>query len=278
MSEENSIVLKMILSNDNGLGNIECEIDDWQGICYKITRKRIKNSDLEKYKNKPCVYILFGKENEIGKAYIGETENIYQRLQQHDSKKDFWNECIVFISKGDILNKGHIKYIEYNLYKIAKETNRFELDNDTIPTESTLGHSDKIIANNFIKKIKLLTSVLNYKIFNKLNEDKNDENILYLKNHNELLATGKMTDEGFVILKGSKLKKEISKGLSPSLINYCNRERNSIDIKNYEYIKDHLVSSPSMAGVIILGRNFNGQREWKNKKGISLKDISNKKK
>ena len=126
---------------------------------------------------------------------------------------------MVFISKGDILNKGHIKYIEYTLYKIAEEANRFELDNDTTPTESTLGHSDKIIANNFIKKIKLLTSVLNYKIFNKLNEDNNDDNILYLKNHQELLATGRMTDEGFVILKGSKIKKEISKGLSTSLIN-----------------------------------------------------------
>lgn len=47
------------------------------------------------------VYFLFGRNDETDEeqVYIGEAENIFNRLKQHLSEKDFWTECIVFISK-----------------------------------------------------------------------------------------------------------------------------------------------------------------------------------
>jgi len=53
------------------------------------------------------------------------------------------------------------------------------------------------------------------------------------------------------------------------------RERNSKDIKDNVFVNNHLCSTPSMAAVIILGRNSNGYSEWKNKDGIKLKDLKN---
>lgn len=49
--------------------------------------------------------MLFGKnDNGNNLAYIGEAENIRQRLLQHLASKEFWNESIVFISKDNNLN------------------------------------------------------------------------------------------------------------------------------------------------------------------------------
>lgn len=107
-------------------------------------------------------------------------------------------------------------------------------------------------------------------------ENKNRDNeLLYLNNNNIEYAKGILTDEGFVVLKGSKIKDEIANSLSPSLIKYAERERNSKDIKDDVFVNDHLCSTPSMAAVIILGRNSNGYNEWKNKDGIKLKDLIN---
>lgn len=107
-------------------------------------------------------------------------------------------------------------------------------------------------------------------------ENKNKDNeLLYLNNNNIEYAKGILTDEGFVILKGSKIKNKIANSLSPSLIKYAERERNSRDIEDNVFVNNHLCSTPSMASVIILGRNSNGYSEWKNKEGIKLKDLIN---
>ena len=106
-------------------------------------------------------------------------------------------------------------------------------------------------------------------IENKIEEDK----ILYLTNNKIQYAKGIITDEGFVILKGSRIKEGISTSISPSLLNFAERERDSNDIINGEFVRNHLCSSPSMAGVVILGRNCNGYDEWKNENGKKLRDI-----
>lgn len=58
-------------------------------------------------------------------VYIGEAENVFERLNQHLSNKEFWTECIVFISKDDNLNKARIKYLENRIYFLPKDANRY---------------------------------------------------------------------------------------------------------------------------------------------------------
>ena len=84
---------------------------------------------------------------------------------------------------------------------------------------------------------------------------------------------GMLTDEGFVVLKGSKVKEGVFESLSPSLNGFFEKERSSTDLVDNVYINDHLFSSPSMAAIAILGRNANGYTEWKNKDNVSLKKI-----
>ena len=274
----NQNVITMILKNGTSTGIIQANLDEWIGVSYKIPRNKIKDSKELKNINNTGVYILLGIDERTGenRAYIGEAENIYVRLLQHNKSKEFWSECLVFVSQDNSLNKAHIKFIENKLYLEAKNINRYLIENNSEPTKSTLDSADEIIAIKFYEKIKLLTSVYGYHVFDEIipkDIKYNNDNLLYLTNNKIQYAKGIITDEGFVILKGSKIKNEIADSLSPSLVKFVERERNSKDIQNYVFINDHLCSTPSMAAVIILGRNSNGYSEWKNKKGKKLKDL-----
>lgn len=275
-------VITMILRDGTGTGIVECTIDEWFGISYKIPRSKIKEANKLKYVHNTGVYILFGEDEETAEkiAYIGEAEDLLKRIEQHNKTKDFWNECVLFMSENNALNKAHIKYIEHELYILANENNRYKIKNDVNPTKSSLSSADEIKARKFIEKVKVLSTAMGYRIFDKLltekQEEHNNDNMLYLKYSGEVFGMGLVTEEGFVILKGTKIREGITPGLSESLKNYCNRERNSEDIMKGIYINNHLVSSPSMAGVIILGRNCNGYNEWKNGQGISLKKLIEK--
>ena len=126
-------------------GRWMCELSNWTGKAYKIPRNCVKeSSDREELKN-TGIYFLFGKSDETDtyRVYIGEAENIYERLLTHLKEKDFWHECVVFISKDNNLNKAHVKYLENRMYTIAKEAGRYQLENSNIPTQSSLSEADR---------------------------------------------------------------------------------------------------------------------------------------
>ena len=77
------------------------------------------------------VYFLFGKdESNFDTVYVGEAEKMFTRLKQH-LKEDYWNDCIAVISKDNLLNKAHVKYLENKFYNIAQDTGRANVLNST---------------------------------------------------------------------------------------------------------------------------------------------------
>jgi hypothetical protein len=271
-------VITMILKNGMPTGIVQCNLDEWIGVSYKIPRNRLNEAKELKNIDNTGVYILFGVDEETGedRAYIGEAENIYKRLMQHNKTKDFWNDCLVFVSQNNSLNKAHIKFIENKLYNRAKEVERFIIENDTKPTKSSLDGADEIRAIKFYEKIILLTAVYGYHIFDKILtvQEVNEEEICYI-NSIGLKATGTQTEEGFIVFKGSQSSEEFKKASSQSLRNKWNELRNQKIVDNGIFLKDIIFSSSSTAAAMILGRNANGLREWKNKDGKSLKEIMN---
>lgn len=75
------------------------------------------------------VYFLFGESSEEAKpvVYIGEAEDCYMRLKQHNRNKDFWQYGLVIVSKSQAFTKVHIKYLEYLAIKKAIEVKRIKI-------------------------------------------------------------------------------------------------------------------------------------------------------
>jgi hypothetical protein len=248
---------------------------------------------------RPGIYFLFGIDEETNepKVYIGEAENVYERLQNHVANKDFWNEVIFFVSKDENLTKSHVKYLESRLIQIAISTNRYKIENYNQSQLSSLPIADRDAMEEFLVYVKLLIGVLGHKfledvtaIAKKKEEMPQQPNetwkgkILISKTNLELFlsvsglnAKSLQTDEGIVVLKGSEAAKEYTNSLQPGY-----RELRERLIKNgvleligekYIFQSDVLFNTASPAAAIVVGYNINGPHNWKDKTGRTLKEI-----
>ncbi|MFC3161418.1 protein of unknown function [Chryseobacterium arachidis] len=275
--------IKIFLIDGEPNGRLTCELSNWTGKAFKIPRNKIKVSTDRTELESTGIYILFGKSTDNKDlAYIGEGEEIYKRIIQHVSGKDFWNEAVVFISKDENLNKAHVKYLENRLYEIAKKVNRYNLDNSNIPTRSSISESDRAEMEEFIENIKLLTNTLGYKIFEELiheNQTIEDQknNTFYIRASRGANAQGQITNEGFVVLKDSEIADSVTTSLNQSIINFRQRlidEQKIVNINNkLIFTEDYLFSSPSTAAAIVMGRSANGLTEWRLSDGRILKSV-----
>ncbi len=270
--------IRQFLIDGQADGRWISELSNWTGKAYKIPRTYVNQCSDRDDLNNTGVYFLFGRNDETDEeqVYIGEAENILNRLKQHLSEKDFWTECIVFISKDNNLNKAHIKYLENHLYILAKSSKRYMIVNSNVPTEASISEMDRAEMDEFIDNMRLILGVLGHKILEPSVISKNNGNnsLFVLQDRSGIKASGKPVSEGFAVLKNSKIAENVTASLSKSVINKRQVliDKGIID-KNYIFTQDWAFSSPSLAAAIVVGYSINGRIAWKNKDGISLKEI-----
>lgn len=273
--------IRQFLIDGTANGRWTCELSNWTGKAYKIPRTYINHCDDREDLTNTGVYFLFGTNDDTDRqqVYIGETENIIARIKQHVVEKDFWTECVAFISKDNNLNKAHIKYLENHLYRMAKASNRYEVLNSVVPTESSISEMDRAEMDEFIDNMQLMLSVLGHKVLEPsvTKSAKQNEHTFSLQDRTGSKARGRLTAEGFAVLKGSIISKTVASSLSPSATNKRNQLfENKIVNDQGEFMQDWLFSSPSLAASIVVGYSINGRAAWKDQKGLSINDIEMK--
>lgn len=227
------------------------------------------------------VYFLFAKDtmdNERAiEAYIGESENIKDRLKQHNKEKDFWEVAVVFISSNQRwqLNKADIKLLEHSAYIKAKKAKRYFI-NQNIPTKSPVTEAREADLIDLLNTIDILLTSLGYPIFTELISETatevDDEHVFYTT-YRESNAKGIYTNEGFVVMKGSQTTaKEGTKGFRMSHILEGLIETGVVN-HNGVFTEDHLFTSPSTAVDVIVKASYNGWNSWKNINGLTLHDV-----
>ena len=127
--------IQMFIFEGNPNGRIMCELSNWNGRVYKIARSELGLFSNRSDANNTGIYFLFGKdETNKDTVYIGEAEKVSDRLKQHLNDANYWNDCIAVISKDDLLNKAHVKYLENKFYNLAVSSGRFVIINSTTIT------------------------------------------------------------------------------------------------------------------------------------------------
>ena len=271
--------IQMCIFDGNPNGRIMCELSNWNGRVYKISR-----NDLSEFANRPdCeytgVYFLFGKdEDNKDTVYVGEAEKMLVRLKQHLKDHNYWNDCVVVISKDNILNKAHVKYLENKFYTLAVDSKRSSIINNTVPTCSSISEFDESMLTEFIENARLLVNTLGYKVFDKIDtsvvEKENSNTIFHIAAARGADAKGLLVPDGFMVIKGSKIAKDTVPSMASNLVNLRNimLEKNIIN-QEFVFVTDYIFTSPSLAAAIVMGRNANGRTEWKNINNKSIKDI-----
>lgn len=272
--------IKIFLIEGIAGGRWVCELSNWTGKAYKIPRTYVKASLDRPELAGAGIYFLFGKNDEDAsdQVYIGEAENVLTRLNQHMSGKDFWTECVVFVSKDGNLNKAHIKYLENRFHAIASEAKRYEILNGNTPTKSTLSEADCAEMEEFIDNAVLLLSTLGHKVLEPAistsdgtaGEDKDD--YYYIQTGKGANAKGRLVADGFAVSKGSIIAKDTAPSMASSLLALRQRllADGTIDANNI-FTVDKVFTSPSLAAAVVLGRNANGLTEWRDADKVTLK-------
>ncbi len=272
--------IKIFLLSGKPSGARTIELSGWNGKGYVIPRSDLSEILKREELLTPSVYFLVG-ENEAGEqmVYVGESNNFIQRIQYHnrDTKKDFWNIAICFVSKDETLNKAYVGYLESVLLSDVKKAGRVKVEagKDSLP--DSLSESDMADANEFAENIRTLLPVMGFNFLKEPTDDTQDE-IWYCKGK-DANAKGMLSTEGFVVLKGSviqgseanavheyvkKLRREI---LSPEAIESGDPQA---------LVEDTVFGSPSTAAAFVLGRSANGWTEWKNEDGKTLDEVKRK--
>ena len=277
--------IQMFIFNGDPNGRIMCELSNWNGRVYKVSRSDVFKFEERNDSHYTGVYFLIGKDDDNNETiYIGEAENIIKRLKQHFDDKNYWNDCIVIISKDNVLNKAHVKFLEYNFYSLAKSANRFLIINSNIPQCSSVSEYDNAMLEEFIENAKLLVNTLGYKAFETIEyktNSKNEENN-NIKFHIHAArgadATGIIVSDGFAVLKGSKIAHDTTPSISESIIK--NREKlikNKTISDEFIFVNDYVFSSPSLAAAVVMRRNSNGKTEWRTSEGKTLSSVEENK-
>jgi len=227
-------------------------------------------------------YILFGVDPSGDKmVYIGESENIYLRLQEHKKKKDFWDGVYTIQNLGGTFDKAHLTFLEQLMIKKAIEAERFKVENANGGKYTSIPESKMNECNIYFETIKTLLKSLGFYVFVPEVEKAqlSVETRFYFKSKDNLWdAQGVFIDEKFIVLKGSVVRTEPTKHRrSSSYLKYRDKLIDEgIIVSNNEilkFIKDYGFNSPSQAADIVsLGSN-NGWTVWKTKDGKTLEEV-----
>ncbi|RUA16015.1 MAG: GIY-YIG nuclease family protein [Flavobacteriia bacterium] len=269
-----TIKLFLVHGSPNGLRT--AELSNWSGKAIAAPRTEISELLKREELANPGFYLLTGVDPESGDRviYIGEAENVTNRLKGH-AAKDFWNSATVFVSKDENLTKAHIRYLEGALIERANDNGSAIVIN-SVSSGARLPESDAAEMDVFLEKCLQLLPVLGVPDFSKkVDQASETQDLLYCKIKG-LIATGKRTANGFVVFAGSQAVLEHR----PSAKRMRAKREQLIDKGLLQPRDDHLLfvkdiefGSPSTAGSVVRGGNTNGLTNWKNAKGILLKEL-----
>ncbi len=272
-------VISLFLMDGSHEGRISCELLNWTGKGYKIPKLLLKETnrpDLQK----AGVYCLFGKKgkaSEINLVYIGEGENVYERLKQHLTE-DYWHELVVFVSSDSNVNKAHVKFLEYTIWEVATEAGRYHIKNTNTPNRPALSEPDEAVMSEFFENLKTLMGTLGYRLFDPAETARREPADRYfLRGARGADAQAKVTDDDSVVVQqGSRAAGRDVPSTPASVIK--NRDilvEDGIlvrDGESFVFQSDYTFSSASAAASLVLGRSANGLTEWIDAEGRILKE------
>ena len=280
------------------------ERDNWTGQAVAFPRSRMAQARRVGELAGRGVYVLRGPEPEgdyDNRIYVGRSRKVLDRIGQHDrdQKKEWWTEAVGFTSRDANLTSAHTEYLEARLWELATEADRCCLDNreDVRSERFPLSRADDAAAETFLENLLVCLRATGIHEFDPLRGgaaagQTSDQPTLCHSSSRpragdsaiQIEASGTETLDGFVIHKGSH-------GTIDPVPSFLERPEFASSVRKraellasdkvrldeehgtFEFIKDVLCSSPSLAIAYILGRAPDMSRDWKDEHGTSLKDL-----
>ena len=264
--------IELFLVNGTPDSLVTAELSNWNGKAIKIPRNEVQNCSREDITGAGVYFLFCQEEDGTDSVYIGEAENVQDRLIQHiRSREDYyWNTAVIFVGRD--LNKAHIRYLENRLVSITRECGRIRVLTRNTYQNTRLSESQIAAMEEFIDNIRILIDTLGYRILMPAQRAEESTVILRCKE-----AKGFVSTSGFVVQCGSKIADHTVPSFevrAHSFFKLRNRliEDGIVD-SQFQFVNDYEFSSPSAAAAVVLGRSANGLTEWRTEDGKKLKEL-----
>ena len=271
--------IELFLVNGTAESLITAELSNWNGKAIKIPRTEVSVCDREDIKGVGIYFLICQEDDGTDSVYIGEAENVLDRLTQHlrdyqsGKEKYYWNTAVIFVGRD--LNKALIRYLENRFVEIAKECGRYTVLTKNTYKNTVLKEAQIASMEEFIDNVKILINTLGYKVLVPVPKA-NDETIYLYCKGSGASAKGFVSAGGFTVLEGSTVSDHTVPSLETKGKSYYNL-RNALikdgTISDRVFTRDYEFKAPSAASAVILGHTSNGNVDWKTADGIKLKDL-----
>jgi hypothetical protein len=252
MSSARPFALRLFVPSGLPEGMRIVEKTNWSGIGYVIPRSQLKEFTKREDSARPGVYVLSGPDPEGGAdlAYIGEADPLGRRLEQH---------------------------LEARLIRLAQEAKRCRLENAVQGRSITLADMDRAEADGFLEELLLCCPVLGFRAFEQpTGKPAPTSRRLFNLKGPGASGQGFESPGGFTVLRGAKARREFVESTPASWVALRTQLVNQgvflEEATGLSLAQDYEFNSPSQAAMALLARTANGRIEWKDSKGVTLKE------
>ncbi len=271
--------LEMFFIDGRPDGMLTAEVFNWTGHVLLTPRTQIAKALARPEAHRTGVYLLLGERDEDQLCYIGEAEEIRERLRGHISSKDWWTSAVLITTAGDSLHKAHVKYLESRLVEIAKDIGRVPLDNANTPPRPSLSEAHVANMEAFLETLMIVLPAIRIDMFlNKRRQTRPEITPtsegtaprfeLVSKKH-KIRANAVLQGGEFIVQRGSQARLSWS-GSTKEKADYSKLFDELVgagvliaDGDRRVFSTDYAFSSTSAAGAVVNGRSTRGPTEWK---------------
>jgi len=266
-------------------GMLTAEVFNWTGHILMAPRTQIGAALARREARHAGAYILLGESDGKSLAYIGEGDDISERIKSHDIKKDWWTSVVLITSAANNLHKAHAQYLEARLVEVARGVGRVSLDNANIPARPTLSEAARSNMEAFLEYLFMVLPALRVDMFLENTRPRLEvATILGMaaappvfeltSTRHALQATARLENGEFIVEAGSLARFDWESAQEEHHYSRLHAQLVEAGVlvadgAHRRFAESYAFRSPSAAAAVVTGRPANGQVEWK-VKGTSV--------
>ena len=277
--------LELYFINGKPDGMLTAEVFNWTGHVLMAPRIQIGEALDRKEATHTGVYLLIGERDGEPWAYIGEGQDIGDRIRSHDTKKDWWDTAVLVTTTSNVLHKAHVQYLEARLVEEAHKAAKVKLDNANVPAKPGLTEAAQVNMEVFLDYVLMILPALRVDCFvqkarassSAIGEGIGAADVtrfeLRTPKHG-IHAKARLEGGEFIVASGSSARKDYSPKYRHTSYGKLHAELKSNGVLGevheagladglLTFTQDFAFQSPSAAAAIVNGRTSNGTIEWK---------------
>ncbi len=256
-------------------GMLTAEVFNWTGHVLRFNRTQLREGLSRKETGYTGVYILLGQSDGKSLAYVGEAEDMRERIKDHATKKEWWDSVVMITTSANNLHKAHVKYLESRLVEIGRGISPDAFENANQPPRSSLSEAAVSNMESFLDTLLMVLPAIRIDTF--LDKKRTPEleptktaapetHFEFALPRNGITAQAILKNGELIVLKGSRARLTWV-GVEISYTSLHNElVAKGIILAQGDvgvFTEDYAFSSPSAAAAVVAGRSANGRISWK---------------